>query len=61
MDTDANNEIFSLAFAVVDDEMGASWGWFSSCLRIAIQHVVHDSGICIIFDQHRAVISSIAQ
>ena len=28
MATDANNEIFPLNFAVVDDETGASWGWF---------------------------------
>ena len=26
MATDANNEIFPLAFAVVDDETGANWG-----------------------------------
>ena len=50
MDTNANNEIFLLAFVVVDDEMGASWGWFLSCLRTTIQHVVPDFGICIISD-----------
>ncbi|XP_050258972.1 uncharacterized protein LOC126703966 [Quercus robur] len=33
----ANNEIFSLAFAVVDDETGASWGWFLSWLQTAIR------------------------
>ncbi|XP_075659309.1 uncharacterized protein LOC142629237 [Castanea sativa] len=54
MATDANNEIFSLAFAVVDDETGASWGWFLSCPRTAIQDVVPDSGICIISNRHRA-------
>ena len=48
MATDANNEIFLLAFVVVGDEMGASWRWFLSCLQTAIQHVVLDSGICII-------------
>ena len=53
MATDANNEIFPFAFPVVDDETGASWGWFLSCLRKAIQHVVPDSGICIISDRHR--------
>ena len=61
MATDANNEIFPLAFAIVDDETGASWGWFLSCLRKAIQHVVPDSSICIISDRHRAIISSIEQ
>ena len=61
MATDANNEIFPLAFAVVDDETGANWGWFLSCLRIAIRDVVPDLGICIILDRHRGIISSIAQ
>ena len=61
MATNANNEIFPLAFAVVDDETGASGGWFLSCLRKAIQHVVPDSGICIISNRHRAIISSIEQ
>ena len=50
MDTNANNEIFLLTFVVVDDETRASWGWFLSCLRTTIQHVVPDFGICIISD-----------
>ena len=61
MATDANNEIFLLAFAVVNDEMGASWGWFISYLWTAIQHVVPNSSICLISNRHRAIISSIAQ
>nr|XP_023915455.1 uncharacterized protein LOC112027025 [Quercus suber] len=61
MATDANNEIFRLAFAVVDDETGASWGWFLSCLRKEIRDVVPESGICIISERHRGIISSIAQ
>ena len=50
MATDTNNEIFPLAFAIMDDETRASWGWFLSCLQIAIQDVVPDFGICIISD-----------
>ncbi|KAK9985882.1 hypothetical protein SO802_030833 [Lithocarpus litseifolius] len=61
MATDANNEIFPLAFAVVDEETGASWGWLLSCLRTAISDVVPDSGICIMSDRHRGIISSITQ
>ena len=61
MATNTNNEIFLLAFAVMDGETGASWGWFLSCLRIAIRDVVPDLGICIILDRHRGIISSIAQ
>ena len=59
MATDANNEIFPLAFAVVDDETRASWGWFLSCLQTAIRDVVPDSGICVISNRPRSVISSI--
>ena len=50
MATNANNEIFPLAFAVVDDETRASWGWFLFCLQTTIWDVVPDSGICIISD-----------
>ncbi|KAL0011443.1 hypothetical protein SO802_006551 [Lithocarpus litseifolius] len=57
MATDANNEIFPFAFAVEDDETRASWGCFLSCLQTAIQHVVPDSGNCIISDRHRAIIA----
>ena len=61
MATDANNEIFSLAFKVVDDETGASWRWFLSCLRTAIRDVVPKFGICIISDRHKGIISSIRE
>ena len=59
--TDTNNEIFLLAFEVVDDETGASWGWFLSCLWTAIRDVVPESGICIISDRHKGIISSIRE
>ena len=61
MAIDANNKNFPLAFAVMGDETGASWGWFLSCLQTMIRDVVLDSSICIISDRHRGIISSIAQ
>ena len=36
MSTNANNEIFPLGFAVMDDETRVSWRWFLSCLQTAI-------------------------
>ena len=39
MAIDANNESFPLAFAIVDEETRASWGWLLACLRTAIQDV----------------------
>lgn len=34
---DANNHVFPLAFALVDEESTTSWGWFLQLLR---HHVV---------------------
>ena len=32
MATDDNNEVYPLAFAVVESESTESWGWFLACL-----------------------------
>ena len=32
MATDGNNEVYPLAFAVVENESMESWGWFLACL-----------------------------
>ena len=32
MAIDGNNEIYPLAFAVVESEITESWGWFLACL-----------------------------
>ncbi|KAL0011257.1 hypothetical protein SO802_006365 [Lithocarpus litseifolius] len=53
MATDANQKVLPLAFAVVDKESGASWGWFLECLRVSIEHVIPKEGICIISDRHK--------
>ena len=50
MATNANQKVLPLAFAVVDKELGPSWGSFLECLRISIGYVIPDEGICIIFD-----------
>ena len=50
MATDANQKVLPLAFAVVDKESGASWGWFLECFRTLIEHVMPNGGICIISD-----------
>ncbi|KAK9995056.1 hypothetical protein SO802_024759 [Lithocarpus litseifolius] len=33
METDANNKIYPLAFAVVESESTKTWGWFLACIR----------------------------
>ncbi|XP_075655061.1 uncharacterized protein LOC142625257 [Castanea sativa] len=61
MATDANQKVLPLAFAVVDKESGASWGWFLECLRNSIGHVIPDEGICIISDRHKGIKCAIAK
>ncbi|XP_075665248.1 uncharacterized protein LOC142634884 [Castanea sativa] len=61
MATNANQKVLPLAFAVVDKESGASWGWFLECLRSSIGHVIPDEGICIISDRHKGIKCAIAE
>ncbi|XP_075665244.1 uncharacterized protein LOC142634881 [Castanea sativa] len=61
MATDANQKVLPLAFAVVDKESGASWGWFLECLRNSIGHVIPNEGICIIYDRHKGIKCAIAE
>ena len=42
MATDANQKVLPLAFAVVDKELGPSWGSFLECLKISIGYVIPD-------------------
>ena len=42
MATDANNKVLRLAFAVVDKELGPSWGWFLERLRNSLGDVIAD-------------------
>ena len=60
MATDANNNVFPLAFAVVDCELGFSWRWFLQCLRDTIGDVIPDEDIYIISDQHLGIKNAIA-
>ena len=42
MATNANQKVLPLAFAVVDKELGPSWGSFLECLKISIRYVIPD-------------------
>ena len=52
MATNGNNEIYPLAFAVVESESTESWGWFLACL---LTYVMDQTNLCIIFDRHRGI------
>ena len=55
---DAENGIFSLAYAIVDEETTASWSWFLFQLRT---YIVKDRNkICLISDRHPGILNAIA-
>ena len=49
---EGNNQIFLLAFAVVDQENTKSWRWFLTCIR---HYVTRRQGICLISDRHASI------
>jgi zinc finger SWIM domain-containing protein 3 len=52
-----NNQVFPLAFAIVDDETVGSWSWF---LRHLSTHVVKGRPeTCVISDRHIGIIRAI--
>ncbi|CAH9115786.1 unnamed protein product [Cuscuta europaea] len=52
MSCDANNQIFPVAFAVVESENGDSWPWFMVCIR----QFVTNRELCVIYDQHGGIV-----
>ena len=55
---DAENEIFPLAYAIVDEKTTASWSWFLFQLRT---HIVKDRNeIYLISDKHPGILNAIA-
>ena len=52
MATNGNNEIYPLAFAVVESESTESWGWFLACLPT---YVMDQTNLCIISDRHHGI------
>ena len=52
MAMDANNEVYPLAFAVVESESKETWGWFLACLK---RFVTDQTNLCIIFDRHLGI------
>ena len=59
MGVDGNNQIFPLAFAIVENESYNSWHWFLSNLK---KHVVKESeGICLISDRHIGILKVVGE
>ncbi|XP_021595104.1 uncharacterized protein LOC110601981 [Manihot esculenta] len=55
---DGNNQIFPLAFAIVEKEDSDNWGWFMSCLRV---YVTEREDLCVISDRHIGIEKSMEQ
>ncbi|KAG5549481.1 hypothetical protein RHGRI_014722 [Rhododendron griersonianum] len=53
---DAKNQIFPIAFAIVEKEDADNWGWFLSCLR---HFVTNRTELCLISDRQTGLLSYI--
>ena len=53
---DGNNQIFPLAFGIVDEESAKTWGWFLACIR---NFVTSRQKICLISDRHTSIIATV--
>ncbi|XP_056690902.1 uncharacterized protein [Spinacia oleracea] len=58
MSVDANNQIFPLAFAIVEGENGDSWPWFMACIR---RFVTQRTGLCVLSDRHLGIMKAMTQ
>jgi hypothetical protein len=52
---DGNNNVFPIAFALVEGETAGGWGFFLSHLRT---HVAPQANLCLISDRHASVESA---
>ena len=49
---DENNQLFPLAFSIIEGENLDSWGWILACIR---NRVTQRMGICVISDRHPGI------
>ena len=55
MECDGNNQLFPLAFAIIEGENTDSWGWFLACIR---NRVTQRMGIYVISDRHPGIMAA---
>ncbi|KAH9611123.1 hypothetical protein KSS87_001526 [Heliosperma pusillum] len=55
---DANNQIFPVAFAIVEYENSDSWPWFMACIKL---FVTKRSGLCVISDRHAGIMKAMSE
>ena len=55
MGYDGINQLFPLAFAIIEGENTDSWGWFLACIR---NRVTQRTGIYVISDRHPGIMAA---
>ncbi len=58
MGVDAEDQIFPLAFAIVESENGSSWPWFMDCIG---RRVTQRPGLCVISDRHAGIMKAMEE
>ena len=57
MGCDGNNQLFPLAFTIIEGDNIDSWGWFLACIR---NKVTQRTGICVISNKHLSIIAALS-
>ena len=55
MGYDGNNQLFPLAFAIIEGDNIDSWGWFLACIR---NRVTQQTRICVISNRHLGIMAA---
>ncbi|XP_057972820.1 uncharacterized protein LOC131160969 [Malania oleifera] len=55
---DANQQIFPVAFAIVEEESLCTWSWFLKCIQ---DEVTDRDNLCLISDRHVGILAAIRQ
>ncbi|XP_028124939.1 uncharacterized protein LOC114321901 [Camellia sinensis] len=53
---DANNHVFPVAFAIMEEERLDTWSWFLTCIR---EYVTQRTGLCLLIDKHGGILSAV--
>ena len=54
MAIDANGQLLPVAYALVEKESNATWGWFMNAIR---ELVTQREGLCVISDRHKGILN----
>ncbi|XP_074293607.1 uncharacterized protein LOC141620702 [Silene latifolia] len=58
MGVDANDQLYPLAFAIVEKENTETWSWFLACIRCL---VTQRTELCIISDRHPGIMKAMSK